>query len=53
MAAGRVLRGFDSRQLSPIWWQSCALVAVVGGDERKKRMGGGSGGGFRGHDNMA
>lgn len=41
MAAGRVLRGFDSRQLSPIWWQSCALVAVVGEDERKKRMGGG------------
>lgn len=53
MAAGRVLRGFVARQLSPTRWQSCALVAVVGEDERKKRMGGGRGRGFRGHDNMA
>lgn len=39
MAAGRVLRGFVARQLSPTRWQSCALVAVVGEDE-KERMGG-------------
>lgn len=38
MAAGGVLRGSVSPQLSPIRWQSCALVAVVGEGERKKRV---------------